>query len=522
MSLIESLPLDNGLFPNTSTVNSLLDHPFQALPRLSRSVFHIPEQVHRANLRFKEGLVLQEQNQKQEAAECFAEAVVLAPSNTEYLLALGQLEFELDRLPEAALCFEKLTRINPRDASAWLTLGFIKFRLEQFQNAIFPLSEAVYLDPASADATFYLAESLRLVERYEESIPLYQRLLPVGSQRPHGVYGYALSLLALGRLEEGWEAFEFRMVSKIGTWQQHNLLNWDGMPDSAKTVLAYSEEGIAADILFASCLPDLAQSVGRCVVECDESLHSLFARSFPEIAFSPLSAQPLVSSQGFADPLFETKYDPKPRHPLSEAGIGEQVALGSLPRFFRKNLAAFPKHDAFLVADPEISAKWGKTLAQKSPLPKIGALWQGTFTGESDIQRTVPVDLFRTLLSKRHVDWISLQQGSRQADVRKIRSDWRLKIDEYPEVFQYGQTEELAGLLSNLDLVISPPGYIANLAAALGVETWLIVPYPADWRWTLQDETTPWFPKMRLFKQNCDESLQEVVRTVGVRLQAEI
>jgi len=508
MSLAKSPLLHNELFHEAPSLGLLLDEPPQ-VPRHRPE--HLPEQTHRASLCFQEGVALRNRNQKQEAAECFAEAVVLAPTNTEYLLALGQVEFELDHLGEAALCFEKLTRLEPKDASAWLTLGFIKFRLEQFQEAILPLSEAVYLDPASADATYYLAESLRITQRYEESIPLYQRLLPVGSQRPHGVYGYALSLLALGRLEEGWDAFEFRMASKIGTWQQHNLLNWDGTPDPAKTVLAYSEEGMAADIMYASCLPDLARSVGRCVVECDESLHTLFARSFPEITFSPLSTRPLISSKGPDDPLFETKYDPKVRHPLSEAEIDEQVAFGSLPRFFRGNLAAFPKNDAFLVADPAISAKWADILAQKGSRPKVGVLWQGTFTGESDAQRTVPVDLFRTLLSRSRFDWISLQQGSRQVDERKIQFDWRLKIGKYPEVLQYGQIEELAGLLSNLDLVISPPGYIANLAAALGVETWLIVPFPSDWRWTLQDETTPWFPKMRFFKQHRDESLQSVM-----------
>ena len=503
--------LDSGLF-YTSSTDSLLNNPF---PKQSRISYRLPEQDRRAELRFQEGVTFRNRNQKQEAVECFAEAVVLAPSNTEYLLALGQVEFELDHLTEATFCFEKLTRLEPKDASAWLTLGFIQFRLQQFEEAIAPLSEAVYLDPASADATFYLAESFRLTQRYEESIPLYQRLVPVGSQRPQGVYGYALSLLALGRLEEGWEAFEFRMISKLGTWQQHNLLNWDGTPDPVKTVLAYSEEGIAADIMYASCLPDLAQSVGRCVVECDESLHSLFARSFPGITFSPLSTRPLDSSKRFDDPLFETKYDPKSRHPLSEAEIDEQVAFGSLPRFFRKSMEKFTKADAFLKADPAISAKWAKFFAQKSSNPKVGVLWQGTFTGESEAQRTIPVEFFRPLLAKTHIDWISLQQGSRQADVKKIRSDWRLKIDEYPEVFRYGQMEELAGLLSNVDLVISPPGYVANLAAALGVETWLIVPYPVDWRWTLQDETTPWFPKMRLLKQHRDEPLHKI----GLRLQ---
>ncbi len=505
--------MENGLFQDDSSTGLLLGQPLPAQRRPARA-FHLPEQIHKANLRFQEGLALKEKNQKEEAAECFAEAAVLAPSNTEYLLVLGQLEFELGHLPEAALCFGKLTRLDSQNASAWLTLGFIQFRLEQYSDAIVSLAEAVYLDPASADGTYYLAESLRTVGRYEESIPLYQRLLPVGSQRPHGVYGYALSLLALGRLEEGWDAFEFRMISKIGTWQQHGLLNWDGTADKGKTVLAYSEEGFAADIMFASCLSDLAQSVGRCVVECDETLHSLFARSFPEITFSPLSTEPLVGSDGLEDPMFETKYDPQSRHPLSEAGIDEQVAFGSLPRFFRKDVNAFPKTDSFLSADPAISAKWGEKLAKPDSLPKVGVLWQGTFTSETDAQRTIPVDLFRTLLSKESAHWISLQHGSRQSDVRTIRSDWRVKMEEYPEVLKYGETEELAGLLSNLDLLISPPGYVANLAAALGIPTWLIVPYPIDWRWTLQDETSPWFPKMRLFKQHGDESLQNVLLRV--------
>ena len=498
MSLVDTLPTDNGL----------LNQEFQALEPTS-------EQFRKAKLRFQEGLALRDGNNKEEAAEYFAEAALLAPANTEYLLALGQLEFELGHLHEAGLCFEKLTQLDEKNASAWLTLGFIRFRLERFQEAIMPLSEAVYLDPASADATFYLAESLRIVQRYEESIPLYQRLLPVASDRPQAVYGYSLSLLALGSLEEGWDAFEFRMVSKIGTWQQHALLNWDGTPDAKKTVLAYSEEGLAADVLFASCIPDLIQSVGKCVVECDESLHSLFARSFPEATFSPLSTEPLLGSKEFAEPLFQTKYNPGPRHPLSEAGIDEQVAFGSLPRFFRRDLSAFPKKEAYLAADSEIKENWRKKLEKSGSQPKVGILWQGVFSNETEVQRTVPVELYRPFLStNRQVDWVSLQHGSRQADAKKIRSDWRLKIDEYPEAFKYGQTEELAGLLSNLNLVISPPGYIANLAAALGIPTWLVVPFPADWRWTLQDETTPWFPQMRLFKQQSDEMLQNVISRV--------
>lgn len=488
----------------------------------TRSTFPLPEQVHRANLRFQRGVEFQSRGLCEEAVESFAEAVVLAPSNTQYLLSLGQLEFELGHLPEASLCFERLSRLEPKNPSAWLTLGYIHYQLQEYEDAIVPLSEAVLLDPISPDSTFYLAESLRKVERYAESVPLYQKLLSVGIDVPQAVYGYSLSLLALGRLEEGWEAFEFRRLCKIGTWNHHFLVNWDGVPDEKLQILAYSEEGIAADIMYASCLPDLIRNVGRCVVECDEILHPIFARSFPQADFIPLSGGNFEApiEQRILQSRLETHpgIDPPP---VQGEMIETQIAFGSLPRFFRKTWTDFPGEKAFLVPDADIARQWKDTLNQRNSSAKVGFLWEGTRTCESVEQRKIPLDKFRSLLSVGKgpgdtsvpIDWVCLQQktGRIEAEERKIRSQWRIEISQFSQVFGPGGIEELAGLLSALDLVISPPGYVANLAAGLGVPTWLILPYPADWCWTLHEEKSPWFPSLRLFRQHRGESLDEVM-----------
>ncbi|MGL6195905.1 MAG: tetratricopeptide repeat protein, partial [Thermoguttaceae bacterium] len=185
-------------FTNQSTFS--LDQDFSLH---NRGEVRIPEQESRASKRYKEGLAFKEAGMDQQALELFAEAAYLAPSNEEYHLALGQLEYDLGHIDEAVACFEHLTRIAPTNPSNWLTLGFIRFRQEDYKRAILPLSEAVHLDPVSADATYYLAESLRKTELYEESIPLYQKLLLVGTEMPQAVFGYSLSLLALGKLEDG-------------------------------------------------------------------------------------------------------------------------------------------------------------------------------------------------------------------------------------------------------------------------------------------------------------------------------
>lgn len=524
----------------------LLEERFQTFNQTTLGTNHgdtKTENAEQAQLQFQQGIALQKEGKKEEAIPFLTGAITLEPENQTYLLAYGQLEYELGHLDKASDCFEKLSNLDPLNSSNWLTLGFIHFQQGKYQESLYPLSEALSLDVASPDSTFYLAESLRMLQRYEESIPLYQRLLPIAMERPRVAYGYALSLLALGRLEEGWPAFEFRRVCKIGTWQQHNLLNWNGVATANSTILAYSEEGTAADIMFASCLPDLLQSFaeqgGKCIIECDESLHPLFARSFPGATFSPLSPfslEPSGRSNVFDDvseliekervqrmrPLdrafFETDI-PKERHPLSDEEIDYQIALGSLPMFFRKSFSEFPTRQSFLIPDQEISEKWSQTLAALGSRPKIGFLWQGTFTAESEQQRTIPLESLRSVLSlgkrttgkKVNVDWISLQQGSKSAELSRFQSDWRLKIASYPEVFKYNRIDELAGLLSSLDLVISPPGYVANLAAALGTPTWLILPSPCDWRWAFEEETSPWFPQMRLFKQRHGEPFQELI-----------
>ena len=60
---------------------------------------------------------------------------------------------------------------------------------------------------------------------------------------------------------------------------------------------------------------------------------------------------------------------------------------------------------------------------------------------------------------------------------------------------------ETAGVIANLDLVISVDTAVAHLAGAMGKTTWVLLPFNADWRWQQEREDCPWYPTMRLFRQ---------------------
>jgi ADP-heptose:LPS heptosyltransferase len=56
-------------------------------------------------------------------------------------------------------------------------------------------------------------------------------------------------------------------------------------------------------------------------------------------------------------------------------------------------------------------------------------------------------------------------------------------------------------VMESLDLIITSDTAIAHLAGALGKPTWVALQYVPDWRWLLDRNDSPWYPTMRLFRQ---------------------
>jgi hypothetical protein len=60
---------------------------------------------------------------------------------------------------------------------------------------------------------------------------------------------------------------------------------------------------------------------------------------------------------------------------------------------------------------------------------------------------------------------------------------------------------DTAAIMSQLHLVVSCDSAPAHLAGALAMPVWLPVPKIPDWRWLLEREDSPWYPTLRLFRQ---------------------
>jgi len=84
---------------------------------------------------------------------------------------------------------------------------------------------------------------------------------------------------------------------------------------------------------------------------------------------------------------------------------------------------------------------------------------------------------------------------------------------------------EIAGVIENLDLVITVDTAVAHLAGAVGKPVWILLPYVADWRWLQHREDSPWYPTARLFRQprfdDCENVISQVKQEMRARFDRE-
>ena len=169
--------------------------------------------------------------------------------------------------------------------------------------------------------------------------------------------------------------------------------------------------------------------------------------------------------------------------------------LLSLPGIFGTSLQDIPSfNDPYLRIDSKLRENWAARLGPKVRL-RIGVCWRGGSVSKI-AGRSMTLSTFASLL-KVDADFISLQKELEPTDAGSLPN--------LPNLRHYGSEQEdfadAAAMIAEVDLVLSVDTSIAHLAGALGKETWILLPYAADWRWFENRSDCPWYSSVRLFRQ---------------------
>jgi len=273
---------------------------------------------------------------------------------------------------------------------------------------------------------------------------------------------------------------------------------WKGTKLASGRLLIWGEHevptyGVGDEILFASCIPDVIRAGNRFVLECEARLKPLFTRSFPGVD--------VVSGHTSARDL--------------ERDIAAHLPLGSLPSVFRVTDAAFATAKSpYLVADPVERERFRSRYADGRRL--VGLAWHSSANMARSI---VGLSQLAPLFALPGVRWVSLQYGKHSGLEDAVgAADAPILVDR--SVDQFVDIDLFAAQVAAMDMVVTIDNSTAHLAGALGVPTWLLLPFRAHWYWTVTaGEKSLWYPSMRLFRQSEPGAWRSVVQRVARALE---
>jgi ADP-heptose:LPS heptosyltransferase len=96
-----------------------------------------------------------------------------------------------------------------------------------------------------------------------------------------------------------------------------------------------------------------------------------------------------------------------------------------------------------------------------------------------------------------------------------------MRVETLGEDFDGGTDAfiDTAAIMQSLDLIITADTSIAHLGGALGRPTWVLLKHVPDWRWLLTRDDSPWYPSLRLFRQDADGDWASAVAKAADALQ---
>ena len=436
------------------------------------------------------GLVLEALGQAEEAIAAHRLALQNNPGLAPAAYNLGRLLAQQGRTEEAIELLREAIEINPRYLRAHNELGVVFQSVGDEDAAIACFRAALDVDPAAVEPL----DNLMLIQgrqgRFDEIESDLLRSLQAAPEQAETHVAYGLFQLRRGRLAEGWSEYAWRWKSGPGQQlaSRYPMPIWEGAALGERRLLVWAEPGLSEQLLFSTLLPDLAWQGGAVTVACDPGLLPLFERSFDRLSF--------VAQDSLTDP---------------EAAFDCQIPLGALPRLFRAAVSDFPKRRASLTADVDRVAKLGAKAMRKAKGRLMVAI------ARSDPQRAPeapPGEAWLPLLETSGCRFFALQAGAPEP---ALAGKGFAPLEDGPIDWQ-GDLEGLAAQLAAYDLVIAEDERAAHLAGSLGVRAWILLPKLPSWCWMLEREDSPWYPSLRLFRQDSADDWQPVI----ARLTAEL
>lgn len=451
--------------------------------------------------------ILHAQRHYRDALDKLLTAQTMAPNDVTIDAKLGEIYLRLDAFEEAKFCYEKCSNIDNPPAAVLNGHALVLREFGRVDEALSSIERAVAMDSENPSLFTNLALIYQDLGQHAMAYEYFQRALKLDPHHSLASIYVAFTLIAQERFGEGWDAFENRWNHPDVPPPSTNFEPWSGRSAKPSSLLVTAEQGIGDEIMFASCIPDLLKVQSSIILECNDKLVDLFSRAFPMIEVIP-----------------RNQYA-SPRWKKLTRRVTHQVAIGSLPRFFRRERRHFPQHSGYLTADKQRVQHWRNLFSlhcqehsQHERSLKIGLSWRGGRMNTRRHLRSLSLVDLGFLLETPNCQFINLQYDFTETEQDTLPSTIKSKLFTDFEIIR--NLDETAAAISAVDLVITVQTALAHLSGALNKPAWVLISTLPEWRYGHTGESMLWYPSTRLFRQTIPmewrQSLETIARELNV------
>jgi Flp pilus assembly protein TadD len=410
-------------------------------------------------------ILLQLAGQMPEAISHYRQAIQSSRGYEGALYNLGTALQEDGQTGKAMTVFRKLLKLQPRHTAGWTHLGNCRLARNEVGLARQAYYESLAIDPGEKAAAWNLG----------------------------------LAHLLEGDYTAGWNGYEARFEVQGATPRRVFASPvWRGEHLEGKSILFHAEQGLGDSLQFVRFAPVLASMGATVHVECQPSLLPLLRQMDGVAAWH----------ESVPVPAGRLEAAPVNRLPACDY----QLPFLSAPAVLGTKPETIPSPEGYLQAPVFSKETWRNRLGDPRQRFRAGLVWGGNPNHKNDRNRSLDASLLpawtHNVASAAPVDWINLQKG-RPAPAG-------VNFLALPEPGDFSDT---AGLIENLDVVITVDTSVAHLAGALGKPVWILLPFAPDWRWMLQRSDSPWYRSAQLFRQQAPGNWTGVLRQVADALR---
>ncbi|WP_436717002.1 tetratricopeptide repeat-containing glycosyltransferase family protein [Roseiconus lacunae] len=458
------------------------------------------------------------------------------------VLSQGWKVHQAGKIDEALRVYQHVIEQAPRNPEAHVYLGIALFDQRRYGESVDSYRQAISLKEAFPIAWNNLGNSLRMLGEVEESdrcfekalsmdsnylsvyknrgtlwiwsgeiergLAWYEKGLHIAPEEPELHRNLGVIYLLQGDFERGWPEYRWRWKMPGMRRPSSPAPIWTGQPIAGRSILLYPEQGRGDEMHFIRVASVLAQAGASVVVQCAPAMVPLFTSVRGIQSLLPTGSQlPPVDYQASFIDAVDAWFQSSGELPLGND-------------FFHDH----GNHQGYLnVSEPLVNfwLHWmEKNGLGKDQRKRVGIAWQGNPQHHADVYRSIPLQTLRPLAQDDRLKLISLQLGFGSEQI--AGADFCDSIRQLPADTDTsgGAFTDTAAVMKNLDAVVTTDTSLAHLAGALGVPTCLMLGKVPDWRWLTEGDRTPWYPSVKLFRQQQMGDWASVIADVHQELGA--